>query len=111
MKKIILASGSPRRKQLLSNMNLDFECILPDKEKNISKIHFSYSLIEEVAKEKVLSVYNKLNNDDVIIIGADTVVVLNSQILTKPKNEKNAFSELKKLSGKTHFVITSHVIK
>lgn len=111
MKKFILASGSPRRKLLLSNINLDFECILADDEKNISKIHFSYELVEEIAKQKVLSVYNKIKNDDVTIIGADTVVVLDDEILTKPKDEEDAIKTLKKLSGKTHFVVTSHAVK
>ena len=111
MKNFILASGSPRRKLLLSNINLDFECILPDEEKNISKIHFSYDLIEEIAKTKVLSVYNKIKNDEVTIIGADTVVVLNDEILTKPKDKEEAVRMLEKLSGKTHFVVTSHVVK
>lgn len=111
MKKFILASGSPRRRQLLSNINLDFECILPDEEKNISKVHFSYALIEELAKTKVLSVYKKIKNDDVIIIGADTVVVYDDKILTKPKDEQDAINILKLLSGNTHFVVTSHCIK
>jgi len=111
MKKFILASGSPRRKLLLSDLKLDFECILPDEEKNISKIHFSYQLIEDIAKEKVLSVYKKLKNDSITIIGADTVVVLDNEILTKPKNEQDAVKMLQKLSGRTHFVVTSHVVK
>lgn len=111
MKKFILASGSPRRKQLLSDINLDFECILADEEKNISKIHFSYELIEEIAKTKVLSVYEKVKNDEVIIIGADTVVVLDNKILTKPNDEQDAIDILKQLSNRTHFVVTSHCIK
>ena len=111
MKKFILASGSPRRKLLLSNINLDFECILADDEKNISKIHFSYDLIEEIAKAKVESVYNKIKNDNVTIIGADTVVVLDNEILTKPKDEEDAINTLKKLSGRTHFVVTAHAVK
>lgn len=111
MKNFILASGSPRRAQLLSDLNLDFECILPDEEKNISKIHFSYELIEDIAQTKVLSVYKKVKNDDVIIIGADTVVVLEDKILTKPKDKQDAINILKLLSGNTHFVVTSHCIK
>ena len=111
MTRFILASGSPRRRQLLSEIITDFECILADDEKNISEILFSYELIEEVAMSKVLSVYKKVKDDNAVIIGADTVVVLNNEILTKPKNEENAINMLKKLSGKTHFVVTSHVVK
>lgn len=111
MQKFILASGSPRRRQLLSDINLDFGCIIPDDEKNISKIHFSYPLIEEIAKEKVSSVYKKIKNDEDIIIGADTVVVLDNIILTKPKDEADAILILKKLSNRTHFVVTSHVLQ
>ena len=111
MKKIILASGSPRRKQLLSYITKDFECILADDEKNISKVLFSYALIESIAKDKVKSVYDKVKDDNAIIIGADTVVVLGETILTKPKDTDDAIKTLQNLSGKTHFVVTSHVVK
>ena len=111
MTRFILASGSPRRRQLLSEIIEDFECILPDEEKNISKVLFSYELIEDVAKSKVFSVFDKVKDDEAAIIGADTVVVLGDEILTKPKDENNAIKMLKKLSGKTHFVVTSHVVK
>ena len=95
MKKIILASGSPRRKQLLSDITKDFECILADDEKNISRVLFSYELIESIAKTKAQSVYNKIKDDEAIIIGADTVVVLDNTILTKPKDEADAIKTLK----------------
>ena len=63
-------------------------------------------MIEEVSKNKALDVANKIQ-EDAIVIGADTVVVLGSEILLKPKDEQEAMKMLKKLSGKTHKVVTA----
>ena len=101
---IILASGSPRRKQLLEQINLEFEVvpsqIYEDFSLNLSPADF----VEHYAQEKAKDVANSYV--DKWVIGADTIVVFESHILGKPKNEKDSFQMLKRLSGNTHQVIT-----
>lgn len=105
-KKIILASASPRRKEILKSLNLQFEIIPPEIEENIDEKTFSNKLIEELALEKVLDVRKKVKYP-AVIIGSDTVVVIDNKILGKPKNTEDAFRMLKLLSGKTHRVISA----
>ena len=101
---IILASGSPRRKQLLEQIDLEFEVvpsqIYEDFSLNLSPADF----VEYYAQEKAKDVANSY--PDKWVIGADTIVVFESHILGKPKNEKDSFQMLKRLSGNTHQVIT-----
>ena len=111
MNRIILASQSPRRKELLQEIVSHFECINPDEEKKINKEKFSYQLIEDIALEKARSVYKKISDNEAVIISADTVVILEDEILTKPKDIEDAINTLKKLSDKTHKVVTAHAIK
>lgn len=104
MGKIVLASSSPRRAQILKDYKLE---IIPSPyiEKH-TKAAFSYAYVENLAYNKAYAVL-PLVKDDCIIVGADTVVVLNDEILEKPKDEDDAFNMLKKLSDKTHTVITA----
>ena len=106
MKKIILASTSPRRKELLKKIGIEFEIIPPDYDENIIHKPFSYELVESVAEKKGLSIADKLK-EDAIVISADTVVVYKNEILGKPKNYDDAFAMLYKLNGNTHIVVTS----
>lgn len=109
MKKIILASQSPRRKQLLTWAEIDFEVVVvPTNETYPNNIS-----IEEIpvyiAREKAFAV-EKIVGKENIIIAADTVVVLNNEIIGKPTNRENAIDILTKLSGQKHKVITGVVI-
>jgi len=106
MKKIVLASKSPRRIKILKDMGLNFE-IVPSlaKEKHDDNT-FSYEKVEELARQKVFNVSEQINYD-AIIISADTVVVLDGEIMNKPKTEDEAFSMLKRLSGNEHKVVTA----
>ena len=101
---IILASSSPRRKQLLEQIDLEFEVvpsqIYEDFSLNLSPTDF----VEYYAQEKAKDVANSY--PDKWVIGADTIVVFESDTLGKPKNEKDSFQMLKRLSGNTHQVIT-----
>jgi len=108
-KKIILASASPRRKELLKTIGLDFEVIASDFEENTENKPFSPELIENIAYGKALDVAQKITQN-AIIIGADTVVAINNEILGKPKNDEDAFNMLKKLEGKTHQVVSAIAI-
>ena len=105
MGKIILASSSPRRRDLLKKANLKFEIIPSPYIEDHTKTEFSYEFIESLAVNKALAVV-PLADNPALIIGADTVVVLNNKILGKPKDKEDAFNTLKNLSGKTHKVVT-----
>lgn len=106
MKKIILASTSPRRKELLKQITDVFEISSPDYDEKICGKNFDYELIETTAKKKCESVINK-TPDEAIVISADTVVIYGNKILGKPKDFENALSMLEMLNGKTHKVVTS----
>ena len=112
--KIILASKSPRRKEILENLKLDFEIITADTNED-SDIKDPQKLVEELAKRKaeavknLLIAENKYSLDD-IIIGCDTVVANDNVILGKPKDRDDATSMLHSLSGKKHRVISGLAI-
>ena len=105
MGKIILASSSPRRAEILKS-KYDIEIMPSPYEEIHSTTAFSYSYVENLAYNKVKAVI-PLVKEDVFIVGADTVVVLDGKILEKPKNSDEAKLMLKELSGKTHQVVTS----
>ena len=103
---LILASNSPRRKELLAQAGYDFEVVPSNYDEKISGLTFSGELVENCAYNKALEVAGH-QQGDFIVIGADTVVVSNNVILGKPKDYDEAFNMLKSLSDKTHFVATS----
>ena len=105
MKKIILASQSPRRKELLKKLHIDFSAVSPNYDEKINTDEFSEKLIENIAMQKALSILDFVSQ--CIVISADTVVVCENKILGKPKNETQAVKMLEFLSGKTHKVVTS----
>ena len=106
---LILASKSPRRKELLSKANIEFII----KTKDVDEIFNESLTIEEalvdVAYQKVLPVYKENPNDTVI--GADTIVVCDNIILGKPKDYNDASYMLNLLSNKFHYVMTAVIIK
>lgn len=101
---IILASESPRRKEILENTNLKFSVITSDIDERIFENEEPIQLVLRLAFEKCMSVAQ--NNPSDLVIGADTIVVLDNEILGKPKNEEEAFNTLSKLSNREHQVIT-----
>lgn len=105
MGKIILASSSPRRRELLKKTNYKFEIIPSPYIEDHTTTDFSYEFIEGLAEGKALAVI-PLVKEPSIIIGADTVVVLDNKILGKPANKAEAFKMLQNLSGRTHSVVT-----
>ena len=106
MKNIILASSSPRRRDILHSAGFSFNIIKPSYDENILNKSFSYELIEKNAENKALCILPSCSKND-IIISADTVVVFDNIILGKPKDYDDAFRMLNMLSGKTHKVVTS----
>ncbi len=106
MKKIILASTSPRRRDLLKQAGYEFEIAAPEYDENILNKSFNYNLIENIAQNKGLSVAKK-HNEPAIIISADTVVIYNNIVMGKPKDFDTALRMLSMLNNKTHKVVTS----
>ena len=107
--KIILASSSPRRADILRKHNIGFEIIPSPYVEDHSRTDFSYDFIENLAYNKAKAVV-PLVNEPALIIGADTIVVLDGKILGKPNGYDGAFEMLKNLSGKTHHVVTAIVV-
>jgi len=107
---LILASQSPRRKQLLEWAEIKFEVMVANTDEN-----FPADLaIEEVpvfiAREKAKAIANRLFNNTKKILAADTIVVINNEIIGKPQSREQAIAFLQKLSGNQHQVITGVVI-
>ncbi len=107
--KIILASSSPRRAAIMEKSNIKFEILPSPYIEDHTTTVFSYDFIENLAYNKVKAVI-PLVKEPSVIVGADTVVVLDNEILGKPDGYKGAFQMLKKLSGRTHIVVTSIVV-
>ena len=107
--KIILASSSPRRADILKKHNIEFKIIPSPYVEDHSRTDFSYDFIENLAYNKAKAVV-PLVNEPALIIGADTIVVLDGKILGKPNGYDGAFEMLKNLSGKTHHVVTAIAI-
>lgn len=101
---MILASGSPRRKELLKKIVKKFKIITSGVDEAKIKALSPISLAKKSALLKAKAVASKHKNS--IVIGADTIVVLGKKILGKPKNSQEALKMLKSLSGTTHKVIT-----
>lgn len=102
---IVLASASPRRKELLSNLNLNFKIMKSNIEEFVNDKDTPESVAMSLSFQKAIDIANKTSEND-IVIGSDTIVVLDEKILGKPTNEKDAFDTLTQLSGKYHKVIT-----
>lgn len=105
-KKIILASKSPRRRELLAGLDLDFEVkVIPGIAENYPDSLPSERIPQYIAAEKAEAYKGSIAPDEVLIT-ADTVVILNDEIMGKPKDDAQAREMLHKLSGKTHQVTT-----
>ncbi len=103
-KEIILASASPRRKELLNIITDNFKVIPSTVEENIPKTLAVTKVPEFLAELKAKDVAK--NYPVCIVIGADTCVIIDNKILGKPKNKQEAYNMISSLSGKTHLVIT-----
>ncbi|KAK6172583.1 hypothetical protein SNE40_016210 [Patella caerulea] len=113
--RIVLASGSPRRKQILGNIGLKFEVIPSTFEENLDKSQFSHpsEYVKETARLKTLEVAKRLKNDERVpdlIVGADTVVAMDKNIYEKPKDKEDAKRMLRGFSGRSHTVHTGVVL-
>lgn len=108
--KIVLASASERRQELLSRLEKDFDIVVSDFDE--SKVLFEGSVdryVKDVALGKALDVKSKVSGNS-MIISADTIVTLDGKILGKPKDEEDAFNIIKSLQGRKHFVYSGVVV-
>lgn len=112
MCKIILASGSPRRKEIFEQVGLDYEVVISGIEEYSDKT-IPHELVQDLSKQKAMAVYNQLVNkeeliDDetYIIIAADTVVTLDNNVLGKPRDRQEAYNMIEGIQGKIHNVLT-----
>ena len=103
--RIILASGSPRRTELLSTAGIRHEVIVSGAEEDVREKD-PRKLVEELSVRKAEAVFRTLDDAPVVVIGADTVVALDGEILGKPADEEDAFRMLRELSGRAHHVFT-----
>ena len=104
MKTLILASSSPRRKELLENLQIPFEVLSSNVDESYNPELTPEEIVKELALRKAKNVAEKRPSD--YVIGSDTVVVSDGKVLGKPENQEHAVQMLKSLSGRTHSVYT-----
>lgn len=102
---LILASQSPRRKEILSLLDIPFKIMVSDADESVDLSLPPYFIAESLSLKKAIAVSKNINTD-ALIIGADTIVVIDGRILGKPKDEEDARIMLTSLSGRTHSVIS-----
>ena len=104
MSRLVLASASPRRRELMSLAGFDFEVITADVDEVLDATLTPCELVMSLALQKASAVAK--DNFDAAVVGADTVVVLDGKVLGKPHSEEEAVQMLRDLSGNTHEVYT-----
>lgn len=108
IRQLILASSSPRRKQLLEGLGLRFVIHPSDEEESIPAADAPSDIVQALSLAKASRVASQF--DSGLVIGADTIVVCDDEVLGKPANEQAAFSMLSKLQGRSHYVYTGVAI-
>ena len=103
-KQLILASQSPRRKELLQRCHIPFITEVADIDETLDPALSLQEAMEDLAERKAGKIFEQ--HPDAVVIGADTIVVLDQKILGKPHDEQDAFRMLSELSGHTHQVMT-----
>lgn len=111
MRKLILASDSPRRKELLSQAGYEFQVEPSFFEEKIDEFTGTpLQLVESFAREKARYVALRYRRENVIVLGADTVVVVDEEVLGKPLTKNKAYDMLRRLSGRGHEVISGYAL-
>lgn len=105
MKEIILASASPRRREIMTQVGIKFTVVTSDMEECYTSCR-PEEVVKELALLKARDVAGKTTGKDLVVIGADTIVVQEGRILGKPGDEADAFGMLDRLQGKPHSVYT-----
>lgn len=110
MSRLILASRSPRRKELMQKFAAEFSCEPAVEEEIIPAGTPVTDTARVLSAQKAKEVYDRHRGEDVTVIGSDTIVVCDGKIYGKPKDEEDAKRMLRELSGKTHQVLTGVTI-
>lgn len=105
---VILASSSPRRKEILADMGVKYEVIPANIDESEIKSRFPFLLVEKLAKAKAEHIACEHRSDTVI--AADTIVVLDGKVYGKPHDRARAFEMIKSLNGRTHVVYTGFCV-
>ncbi|TSC62218.1 MAG: septum formation protein [Parcubacteria group bacterium Gr01-1014_48] len=108
MKQIILASTSPRRKELLAEEGVVFECIAADYEEDMTLPLPPPELARHLALGKAQSVAK--NKENALVIGADTLISLDGSVFGKPKTKERAREMIRAMNGKSHSIITGYAV-
>ncbi len=103
---LILASGSPRRRELLSLLNLPFEVRASDADESTPEDWEPEKIVTELALRKARAVVDSMTSEKAVVIGSDTIVVLDGRVLGKPADAEEAAHMLRSLSGRKHEVYT-----
>jgi len=107
--RLVLASSSPRRIELLESVGIPFEIMAPTSDESILNKENPKDYALRLAAEKAISVSQRVEGN-CLVIGADTIVLVDREILGKPSDGKEAFAMLQKISGRTHSVLTAFSI-
>ena len=112
MEPIILASSSPRRQEILKSLRIPFRVIIPNIDETLSNVIEKEQIPELFAREKVSAIIHFLPSEQEIpwILGADTLIFFEDEVIGKPQSQEQAFEILKKLQGRTHTVETAIVL-
>ena len=105
MDSIILASASPRRRELLSQIGIEYE-VIPSKKEEVITSSVPSEIVMELAKQKAEDIVTQLNQPGKLVLGADTIVAQDGEVMGKPVNEEDAFAMISKLQNNTHQVYT-----
>ncbi len=107
MKQLILASKSPRRIELIQKLGVEYRIVGADIDEVFDENLLPFENATETAREKAQNVFEQIDiSDEMVVLGVDTIVVQNQSVIVKPKDRKDAFDILRKLSGNTHEVIS-----
>ncbi|KFC00311.1 septum formation protein [Trabulsiella guamensis ATCC 49490] len=106
MTALYLASGSPRRQELLTQLGITFEKVVPGIEEQRHSQESAQQYVSRLAREKAQAGV-ALTAENLPVLGADTIVILNGEVLEKPRDGEHAAAMLRMLSGKTHQVMTA----
>jgi septum formation protein len=110
MKKLILASASPRRKQLLKQIGLEFEILPSDIDEKLNPRLKPLHQVESLSLQKAQATAAMKQAKGAIILAADSMVAIDDEIMGKPKDEKDAKRMLRKLSGRVHSIVTGFTL-
>jgi septum formation protein len=106
MSRLVLASASPRRRELLTQAGFSFEVQPAHVNEDPRPGEDPVAYVVRLARDKAEAVFQQLNDSDAIVLGADTTVTLDGHILAKPEDPADATRMLRMLSGRTHRVVT-----